>query len=113
MRAEPITKPITPLMQGPPQTKNAQRNSHTSFCFVLNHIEVAGDLPVEIIPGYSFRKATSEEVQFIKEGHDLLRVFGLHAMSYEHDMLHTEESPGRREGGSVPLPKDKWRYWLI
>lgn len=38
-----------------------------SYTFILNPIEIDGDLPVEIIPGHSFYKANLERTAKIKE----------------------------------------------
>jgi len=89
-----------------------------SFTFVLNLIDVRGELPVEVAPGHFFEKADSEQIAMIKKLLTLFRAYGPSALlfppPYETDII---EVPGktiasfsyRRE----PLPEDRWRYWII
>jgi hypothetical protein len=83
-----------------------------NFCFIVDSINFMGKLPVEIISGHWFRKATTEEIQRIKQelsnhssNPDI--VF----MMYEHKFV-----PEKKDGTSqksVPLPSKDWRYYVI
>jgi len=89
-----------------------------SFVFVLNLVNVSGELPLEVAPGHFFEKADSEQIAKIKNLLRLFRGYGPSALlfppPYETDII---EVPGERPGSfsyrREPLPEDKWRYWII
>src|SRR5258708_30744441 len=83
------------------------------LCFVPTPIEVEGPLPIRVIRGCWCRRANQAEVRKIKDA-SLLRMFPLHGMKYEHDVVVVDgPKPGQRHGGDKPLPRDKWRYYVI
>lgn len=85
-----------------------------SFVFVLNNINVEGNMPIEIAPGHFFERASSKQTERIKELLKLHAPYGLIPLldlkHYEVNFSKTSGSPGYQ---LEPLPEDKWRYWII
>ena len=85
----------------------------SGLVFVFTHIDFEDDLPVEIIPGHFFRRASTNESSFIREllSRSAYPVLN-RGLAYEH--IVKEE---RRENGASfhreLLPPEKWKYWVI
>ncbi len=77
----------------------------SSFCFILDSILVSGELPIEIIPGHLFRKATYEEIKIIK---NQLTAQGRIILPYEYELVNTEKG-----NQFSKLPRQKWNYHVI
>src|ERR1043165_9053783 len=78
--------------------KQAEPNEESkSYCFIVDQIDVDAKLPIELISGYRFDRATTEQIAFIKEQQQLLKVFGMHAMFYENDMVETMDESRSEE----------------
>ena len=87
-----------------------------SFVFVLNPIDVSGELPIEVAPRHFFQKANTEHIKKIKELMNLCRTslqLSLLPPLYEADYIKV---PGTKPGSGLkwePLSPDRWRYWVI
>ena len=81
-------------------------NEPSSFCFILDSIDISGELPLEIIPGHWFRKATHEEIDLIKRELSTHRILHL---PYEYGPA---ESNNDRTTFRL-LPPDEWKYYVI
>lgn len=82
-----------------------------NFCFIVDGINVEGELPVEIIPGHWFRKATSEEVKRIKEELAMRRI---PLIKYEYKAVPViKEGIPKGSETHEPLPSNEWRYYVI
>ena len=78
----------------------------SSFCFILDSIDVSGELPLEIIPGHWFRKATHEDIDLIKKE---LTPHIIRFSPYEFGPV-----PSKKDEESFGLlPSDKWKYYVI
>jgi len=88
--------------------------SEESFIFVLNNINVEGELPIEVAPGHFLNRAHSEQTIKIKDLLQLCVPFGpsaiFNCLPYEADFSRTSGSSGYQ---LEPLPKEKWRYWIV
>jgi hypothetical protein len=89
-----------------------------SFVFILNIINVEGELPIEIAPRHFFQKADAEQVEKIKKLVNLVVPFGFHKIfnlrPYEVDIIKVPaEKPDSFSYRYEQLPEDKWRYWVI
>lgn len=85
----------------------------SGLAFVVSNIEVDGDLPVEVLPGHVFRRASDEEIAEINRviSESSNRQF----FSWiRYDALVKEV---RQEGNTnyhfEDLPREQWRYWVI
>jgi hypothetical protein len=83
-----------------------------NFCFIFNTIDFKGKIPLEILPRYWFRKATTKEIQYIKKV--------LAGYRSEPDMITAlyefKFIPSNKDGtswNSVRLPRKEWRYYVI
>ena len=85
-----------------------------SFVFVLNNIDVKGELPIEVAPDHFFERANSEQTVRIKNLLKLYTPFGhsaiLNLQPYEVNFSKTSSSSGFQ---LEPLMEDRWRYWVI
>ncbi len=81
-------------------------NEPSSFCFILDSIVVSGELPLEIIPGHWFRKATHEEIDRIKKE---LTTHRMTHSPYEYGFVPTNNDRKTFQ----PLPPDEWNYYVI
>ena len=92
----------------------------SGFAFVLSHIDVKYDDPIEIIPSHYFRKAHSQEITEIKKSLDefdisytkILRLPVPYGIPYDSIVKEI------RRGNScqyerVKLPPEKWKYWVV
>ncbi len=77
------------------------------FCFIADVINFKGKLPLEVISGHWFRKASTEETQRIKRELDSRSV---RLLGYEYRFV-----PAAKEGSRQPiqLPPKEWRYYVI
>lgn len=89
-------------------------DTKSGFAFVVSHIDVQGNLPVELIPDHNFRRAADSEIESIRQ---LLNAsIPPHFTGYwpRYDSVVREE---RYEGSSSyhfdELPAEKWKYWVI
>lgn len=86
----------------------------SSFVFVLNDIEVEGEMPIEVAPKHLFRKAQDVEVELITKY--LIWFTASHAipLPYERKIIKIpSEKPGNFEHRFEPLERREWRYWVI
>lgn len=77
------------------------------FAFVTNVSKIVGAEELTLFQGYKLRRATSREVQKIKE---LLScstegLFGLRDFPWEYNR--------DADGNAIPLPESEWRYFVI
>src|SRR4030042_1624412 len=89
-----------------------------SFTFILNNIDVKGELPIEVAPRHFFQKADAEQVDKIKKLLNLFAPFGflkiLNISPYEVNIIKVpHDPPGSFNHNYEFLPIDKWRYWVI
>ncbi|HJP17525.1 MAG TPA: hypothetical protein QF468_02595 [Nitrospinota bacterium] len=86
----------------------------SGLSFILTHIDVEGDLPLEIIPGYFFRKAKDNEIKSIKEYLNEYPTYPLKNFGIPYEAIIKEV---RNEGSTSyqreALPPDKWKYWVL
>ena len=80
-------------------------NDFSGFAHVLDSLDVSGKLPIEIIPGHEFRRATDQEIDRIKRE---LKNHRLVISPYEHRIISTEKSFTTK-----PLPSTRWKYYVI
>lgn len=85
-----------------------------SFVFILNHINVEGKLPIEVAPGHFFQRANDEQIKMIKERLPYFLPYFRTTLPYEVTIVKT---PGENQGSikyeNIPLPKEKWKYFVI
>jgi hypothetical protein len=85
-----------------------------SFCFILNPLEVTGNLPVELIPAHFLQKADVEQVGLIRD--QLHRNYARHwpLPAYDHEWLEEiKDDKGGSKKESRELSPDKFRYWIV
>jgi len=80
-------------------------NDYSGFAHVLDSLDISGRLPIEIIPGHEFRRATDQEIDLIKRE---LKNHRLVILPYEHRIISLEK------GHTIErLPPEKWKYYVI
>lgn len=87
-----------------------------SFVFVLNPIDVNGELPIEVAPGHFFQKANTEHIKKIKELMNLCRTslqVSFLPPLYEADYTKVPDTKQDSGWKCEPLSPDRWRYWVI
>ncbi|MBN2180547.1 MAG: hypothetical protein JW715_01440 [Sedimentisphaerales bacterium] len=92
----------------------------SGFAFVLSHINVKYDAPIQIIPDHYFRKALSHEIKEIKrmlETSDIsdIKMLGIPVPSgIQYDSIVKEIKRGNScQYEREKLPPEKWKYWVI
>ena len=85
----------------------------SSFVFVLNDIEVEGEMPIEVAPKHLFRKAQDAEIGLIKKHLVLFTALHFFPSSYEVIVKEVKENPNSTKYLREPLERQKWRYWVI
>lgn len=81
-----------------------------SFCFILNPLEVTGDLPVELIPNHLLQRADQEQTEIIRENINRHYAHNFPLPAYEFEWVGEVGGSGRT---GVEMPSEKWRYWVI
>lgn len=82
--------------------------------FVASHIDVEGELPLELLPNYVFRKANDDEIDIVRK-----KIFNsipaggfVRQLPYEYivrEEIHERQTSFHYD----PIPKEKWKYWVI
>jgi len=86
----------------------------SSIAFIISHLQVVGDLPVEILPNYIFRPATDFEVEQIKTIIKESIPYKRNAwVSYDAEIVETINSIGNTSYSYAALPRERWKYWVI
>ncbi|PZU96362.1 MAG: hypothetical protein DCE90_09920 [Pseudanabaena sp.] len=86
----------------------------SNIAFIISHLQVVGDLPVEILPNYIFRSATDSEVEQIKKIVKESLPYGRTTwVPYDAEVVETINSIGHTSYSHAPLPKERWKYWVI
>jgi hypothetical protein len=87
----------------------------SGIAFIIDPIDVTGALPVELIEGHVFRHATEGEVALLKshfrEGDFIDAQLRWHL--HENDQVARAQAQQTTTWESVPLPRERWRYWVI
>jgi hypothetical protein len=86
----------------------------SNIAVIISHLQVVGDLPVEILPNYIFRSATDSEVEQIKKiVNESLPYKRTTWVPYDAEVVETINSLGHKTYVHEPLPKERWKYWVI
>lgn len=87
---------------------------NSGIFFILNHIDVKGDLPLQIIPDHTFRKAHKNEIEEIEK---VLSISQPAATNINREryrsIIRSEESEGRTSYNFEKLSESDWKYWVI
>ena len=86
---------------------NAKDVTLKPFAFVLNVSKLRDSSRVAITPGHMLRRATTNEIEFIKEL--IASLFGRH---FGRGLWETRR-PKTGSGKYVQLPEKQWRYFVI
>jgi hypothetical protein len=89
-------------------------NPRSGVAFVVSHIDVDGDLPIQIIDNHIFRAASDSEISLIDSLLAQALPSGSHGLWVHYKSLVKEERyEGRTSYHLEDLPRDKWKYWVI
>lgn len=85
----------------------------SGLAFVASHLQVKGELPIEVLPGYQFRAASDAEVAVIRQ-HLESSIPSDRFGWVQYDGIVKEQ---RQENGSSfhteKLPRENWKYWVL
>ena len=85
--------------------------------FVLTNIDIEGELPVELIPGYFLRRANDVEIAYFKDCIDKISGSGSFPLPNVWCQYEYTFSKERHENNTTfhrkHLPKEKWKYWVV
>ncbi|PHS24114.1 MAG: hypothetical protein COA85_08830 [Robiginitomaculum sp.] len=84
----------------------------SGFAFIVTHLEIEGDLPVEILDGYFFRHARDQEIEIIENILSQSNYGSWPWPAYNETLTIVEETGNIRRSGEK-LPRDQWKYWVI
>lgn len=88
----------------------------SGYVFILTVIDLQVATPYDIIPGYTLKKATTDQIEHIKSNLDRFDPYFPHAPKrlYEFDVFETQtDEPSQTRTKYKPLLPDDWRYWII
>ena len=81
------------------------------YAFIVNVIDVRVPLPIQLAENIRVAAATDEQ---ILEMQRVLKPPGLSVgYYYEHEWVKQDSEPDRITDEARPLPRDKWRYFVI
>ncbi|MBL7139974.1 MAG: hypothetical protein ISS74_03610 [Planctomycetes bacterium] len=87
---------------------NEEKAAIQGIGLVLNFVDVTVTLPVEVLPGCIFRRATDGEVESFK------RFFLCHGDRGRRAITMLQSDPPQSYGQNwQPLDRRQWRYWVI
>lgn len=85
-----------------------------SYIFVLNNIDVQGELPVEVAPGHYFKKANIQQIENVKKWIRLYLDPIWVSLPYEVEFEKIPAAtPGSFKYQQTDLPDNMYRYWVI
>ena len=85
----------------------------SSFVFILNDVEVEGEMPIEVAPKHLFRKAQDDEVELIRKHLVLCTPQRFFPLTYDLIVKEVKESSNSTKYSFEPLKRQDWRYWVI
>jgi hypothetical protein len=87
---------------------------NSGIFFILNHIDVKGDLPLQMIPDHTFRKARKNEIEEIEKLISISqpRDYRFNSALYR-SMVIREGDANRTSYSFEELPESDWKYWVI
>lgn len=93
-------------------------NQLSCFAFVINHLEIQFDLPIEITSGYKFQRANESQIDEFRDYVKNLIGFTPHSNIDELPYERSYEKCGKsvRDTDTYalrPLERDKWKYYII
>ena len=88
---------------------------NSGIFYILNHLDVKGDLPLQIIPDHTFREAHKKEIEEINRV--LLRskppASGIF-WAYFESVIRSEKNAGRTASHKFEeSTESEWKYWVI
>jgi hypothetical protein len=89
-------------------------NINSGIYFIISHLEISGELPFEILPGHTVRKARDSEIENINR---IVKdtVINRLPIWIPYDGLY-QKIPTESGGATflkTSLPKECWKYWVI
>ena len=86
---------------------------NSGIAFIASHLNIAGDLPTEILPGHILRRARETEIALIREYLGQLSPRAhVQWVNYE-SVVKEERYEGRTNLHFDHLPSEQWKYWVI
>lgn len=85
----------------------------SGFAFVLSHLKITGDLPVQLMPNHIFRAAKDLEIEEIRTHiRQSVQIDFEHWAPYEIVAKEIRNPNGCTYDIEV-LPRDQWKYWVV
>ncbi|HDZ61707.1 MAG TPA: hypothetical protein ENH40_01000 [Nitrospirae bacterium] len=86
----------------------------SGLVFIMSHIDIEGELPIEIIKDHCIRRASDEQISSIRNYLEQLRGGRPGFFWPRYDSLVKEERyEGKTSYHFKELPKEQWKYWVI
>ena len=90
--------------------------TQSGLAFVASHLQVEGDLPIEVLPGHLFRAASEAEVVEIRRY--LQAAIPPDTFTWaqwaQYEGIIKEERQGSITKFHIEaLPREKWKYWVL
>jgi len=98
----------------PKNSSESNSELKKSFVFILNDINVEGELPIEVAPGHFFQKADNEQIKMIKERLPHFMPYIPTPLPYEGKIVKIPK--GKQGSFSLnyePLDEKYWKYHII
>lgn len=89
-------------------------NIHSGFAFLITHVNVRGELPIEVIPRHIFRKARPSEIEIIEHHLNKLLASAFRRWpSYNAKVVIESQNENSSSFRFEELPVEQWKYWVI
>lgn len=87
---------------------------NSGIVFILNLLDVKGELPVQIITDHLFRKAHKNEIEEIEKVLSISQPPARHNYDVRYkSILRSEKSTGTTSYRFEELPESQWKYWVV
>lgn len=87
--------------------------SESGLAFIISHIDVEEYSPIEFIPEHTFRAATDSEIERIKNQIESSVPRNLFSRIPYDSYYRKETKEDITNYHLEPLPRGKWKYWVI
>jgi hypothetical protein len=85
----------------------------SGFAFIASHLQIDGNLPIEILPSHIIRAASNNEIDVIREYINKALPDTLFGWVQYEKLLKEEKIENTIQYSFKELPRKKWKYWIL
>lgn len=84
----------------------------SGYAFIKTFLNIKGEMPIEIIPDHSIRKATKDEIDYIKS-HISKSLYVTPPLLYDTLVITTKTNDNPTSFRFEQLPENEWKYYVL